>query len=96
MLLPDQIFLYLSVILIIPIFPFPDYKLPFTLCTDAFALGIGAVLMQIVEDKHPHVIAYASRTLTHGESRYYSTHVKFRWKLLKLFGHLMDVLLDGS
>ncbi len=39
-----------------PILAFPDYKLPFIMCTDASALGIGAVLMQ-TEGKHPHAIA---------------------------------------
>ncbi len=47
-----------------PILAIPDYKLPFTMCTDASALGISAVLMQREEDKHPHAIAYASHVLT--------------------------------
>ena len=55
---------------------FPNYKLPFTLCTDESALGIGAVLMQTVEGSHPHVIAYASCTFTHAESRYSVIHMK--------------------
>ncbi len=38
-----------------PILAFADYKLPFTMCTDASALGIGAVLMQ-TEGKRPHAI----------------------------------------
>ncbi len=53
----------------------PDYKLPFTMCTDASALGIGAVLMH-TEGKRPHAIAYASRVLTSAESKYSVTHLE--------------------
>ncbi len=59
-----------------PIPAFPDYSFPFTLCTDAFALGIGAVLMQTEESKRPHVTAYASRVLTAAESKDSVTHVE--------------------
>ena len=55
---------------------FHDYKLPFTLCTDASALDIGAALIQTVEGNHPHVIAYASRTLTHAKLRFSVTHME--------------------
>ncbi len=41
-----------------PILAFPYYKLPFTMCTDASVLGIGAVLMQTEEGKRLHAIAY--------------------------------------
>ncbi len=58
-----------------PIHAFPDYKLPFTMSTDASALGIGAVLMQ-TEGKRPHAIAYASRVLTSAESKYSVTHLQ--------------------
>ncbi len=48
---------------------FPDYQLPFTMCTDASALGTGTVLMQSVDRKRPLVIAYGSQVLTDPESR---------------------------
>ncbi len=58
-----------------PILAFPDYNLPFTMCTDASALGIGAVLMQTEEGKHPHATAHASLVLTSAESKYSVTHL---------------------
>ncbi len=39
-----------------PILAFPDYRLPFTMCTNASALVIGAVLMQTEERKLSHAI----------------------------------------
>ncbi len=59
-----------------PILAFPDYSLPFTLCRDTSALGIGAVLMQTEESKRSHVIAYVSRVLTAAESKYSVTHLE--------------------
>ena len=59
-----------------PVLTFPDYQLPFIMCTDASGLGIGAVLMQQKEGHHPQVIAYASRVLTAAESKYSVTHLE--------------------
>ncbi len=39
-------------------------------------LGIGAFLMQTIQDKCPHAIAYASRVLTSAESKYSVTHLE--------------------
>ncbi len=57
-----------------PVLAFPDYKQPLTLCTNAFALGIGAFLMQSFEGHRPRVIAYASSVLTSAKSKYSVTH----------------------
>ncbi len=59
-----------------PILAFPDYSLPFALCTDDSSLVIGAVLMQTEENKRPHIIAYASRVLTAAVSKYSVTHLE--------------------
>ena len=59
-----------------PILAFPDYNLPFTMCTDASAQGLGAVLMQKQNDGRFHTIAYASRKLNSAETRYSATHLE--------------------
>ena len=74
-----------------PVLSFPDYTLPFILCTDASARGIGSVLMQRVEGQHPHVIAFASRVLNDAESRYSVTQMEalaLVWSL-KHFRHII-------
>ncbi len=57
-----------------PVLAFPDYSAPFILCTDASALGVGAVLMQTDARGKNRVIAYASRKLNAAESNYSVTH----------------------
>ncbi len=74
-----------------PIFAFPDYKLPFTMCTDASALGISAVLMQPEEGKRPHAIAYAGRVLTSAESKCSVTHLE-ALPLVCALQHLRDII----
>ncbi len=85
----------------VPILAFPDYKLSFTMCTDASALGIGAVLVQTEEGKHPHATEYASFVLTFAESKYIITHFEtlvVAWALKHfrdiIFGYPVTVYMD--
>ncbi len=86
-----------------PVLAFPDYGLFFTVCTDASALGIGAVLMQQGDGLRLHVIAYANRTLSDGESRYSVTHLEALaviWALKHfrdiIYGYSITVYTDHS
>ncbi len=74
-----------------PVLALPDYKLPFTMCADASALGIGAVLMQTEEGKRSHAIACASRVLTSAESKYSVTHLE-ALALVWALQHLRDII----
>ncbi len=86
-----------------PLLSFPDYTSPFTLCTDASSLSIGAVLMQSSEAQRPYVIAYASRVLNSAESKYSVTHLEALavvWALKHfrdiIFGYSITVYTDHS
>ncbi len=86
-----------------PVLAFPDYKLPFTTRTDASALDIGAVLLQIEEGKCPHAIAYTSRVLTPAQPKYSVTHheaLAVAWALEHFknisFGYLVTVYTDHT
>ncbi len=74
---------------------FPDYGLPFTVCTDASALGIGAVLMQQGDGLCSHVIAYASRKLSDAECRYSVTHLE-ALSVIWALKHFRDIIYGYS
>ena len=65
-----------------PVLSFPDYYLPFVICSDASSQGIGSVLMQQVPGSRPQVIAFASRVLNACESRYSVTNLEARISLV--------------
>ncbi len=74
-----------------PILAFSDYTLPFTLCTYASSLGIGAVLMLSSEAQRRHVIAYACRLLNSAESKYSATHLE-ALAVLWAFKHFRNII----
>ncbi len=81
------------------ILAFPDYSLPFTLCTDAS----GAILMKTEENKRPHVIACTSHVLTAADSKYSVTHLEALavvWALKHfrniIFGYPFTVYTDHT
>lgn len=43
-----------------PVLSFPDYSLPFVICSDASSQGVEAVLVQQVPGSRPQVIAFAT------------------------------------
>ncbi len=69
-----------------------EYNVPFTLYTDASALGLGAVLTQPDARGKNRAIAYASSTLNQAESNYSVTHqetLAVVWALK----HFRDIIL---
>ena len=56
---------------------FVDFKKPFLLETDASIEGLGVVLSQKQDDGWYHPVAYASRDLKGGESKYHSSMLEF-------------------
>nr|VZI45745.1 unnamed protein product [Spirometra erinaceieuropaei] len=77
-----------------PILALPDGDVqspPFILDTDASGFAIGAVLSQIAEDGHEHVIAYASQCLDKVQRHYSSTRREMLALVtfVKKFRHLL-------
>ena len=74
--------------LTVPVLVFVDFKKPFLLETDASIEGLGVVLSQKQDDGWYHPIAYASRGLKGGKSRYHSSKLEFlalKWAMTDQF-----------
>ena len=71
-----------------PVLAFVDFKKPFLLETDVSIEGLGAVLSQKQDNSRYHSVAYASRGLKGGESRYHSSKLEFlalKWAVTDQF-----------
>ncbi len=75
-----------------PALAFPDYSVPFSLYTDAPALGLGAVPMQPNALCKNRAIAYASRTLNQPEANYFVIHQETLATVWAL-KHFRDIIL---
>ena len=74
--------------LTVPVLAFVDFKKPFLLETDVSIEGLGAVLFQKQDNSRYHPIAFASRGLKGGESRYHSSKLEFlalKWAVTDQF-----------
>ena len=87
-----------------PVLVYADYSKPFKLHTDASGLGLGAVLYQTDEDGKDRLIAYASRVLSHTESKYPAHKLEFlalKWAFTHmihkyLYGGKFEVFIDNN
>ena len=71
-----------------PILVFTDFQKPFRLETNASREGLGAVLLQEVEDGQYHPVAYASWELKGGEPKYHASKLEFlalKWAVTEQF-----------
>ena len=71
-----------------PVLVFADFQKPFRLETDASSKGLGAVLLQEVDDGQYHPVAFASRELKGGEPKYHSSKLEFlalKWAVTEQF-----------
>lgn len=86
-----------------PVLGFANPRLPYVVHTDASTTGLGAALYQ-EQDGQTCVIAYASRGLSHCESRYPAHKLEFlalKWAITEkfhdyLYGSIFTVITDNN
>src|SRR5271155_2956486 len=59
-----------------PILIYPDFTKPFLLYTNASYQGLGAVLSQLDDEGHEHIIVYASHSLVGAEYNYAAIEIE--------------------
>ena len=87
-----------------PVLAFANFMRPFRLETHASADGLGAVLSQKTEDDKWHPVAFGSRELKGGESKYHSSKLEFlalKWAVMEQFHEYLQywpfkVLTDNN
>ena len=87
-----------------PVLAFADFKKEFQLETDASTEGLGAVLSQKQPDGKWHPIAFGSRELKGGETKYHSSKLEFlalKWAVTEQFREYLQyrpftVLMDNN
>ena len=76
-----------------PILVFADFKKPFHLETDTLKEGLGAVLLQELDDGQYHPVAFASQELKGGEPKYHSSKLEFlalKWAVTEQFHEYLE------
>ena len=71
-----------------PVLAFANLEKPFLLKTDASALGLGTVLLQVQDDGKLHPVTYASHALKKGKKNYHSSKLEFlalKWAVTEQF-----------
>ena len=79
-----------------PVLAYADYTKPFKVHTDAFEIGLGAILYQDQEDGTTRVIAYASRSLSKLEKQYHASKLEFLCLKWAITDHFHEYLYGGS
>ena len=59
-----------------PVLVYPDFKWKFLLFIDSSYIRFGIVLVQLDDNNKEHVIAYASRSISHAERNYAPTELE--------------------
>ena len=86
-----------------PVLAYADYRMPFTLHTDASISGLGAILYQ-KQDGKERVVAYASRSLKPSERNYPAHKLEFlalKWAVCEkfhdyLYGSKFEAVTDNN
>ena len=71
-----------------PLLVFADFKKPFRLETDTLKEGLGAILLQELDDGQYHLVAFASQELKGRELKYHSSKLEFlalKWAVTEQF-----------